>query len=195
MPPAVARPNLLADPGFLWIAPIGTADPTPTVTAGVFSDTIPAAWLALGATTEGSEFTYGMGVEPVRAAEFPDPITYFDGEREGNIAFALMNWTLTNVRRALNGGIAAIVPAGVAGSELAELEPPAVGTRVRSMILWQSTDDTVRLVLRQVFNGSELTLGARRSPDVASIPFQFQLETPATGVKPWKMWTAGTTRV
>lgn len=195
MPPAIARPNLLADPGFLWIAPLATTEPAPTVTGGVFTDVIPAAWLPLGTTNEGSEFTYSMGVEPVRAAELPDPVAYFDGESEGNIAFALQNFTLTNIRRALNGGVAAIATTGLAGSEIATLEPPSQGTRVRSMILWQSTDDTVRLLLRQVLNGSEVTLGARRAPDVTTIPFQFMLETPATSVKPWKMWSAGLTRV
>lgn len=194
MPPAVPAPNLLADPGFLWIAPLGTTEPTNTVTGGFFSDSIAAAWLPLGATMEGSEFTYSMGVEAVRAAELPDPVAFFDGEREGNISFALMNVTLSNVRRALNGGIAALVPSGTAGTEKTELEPPAQGTRVRSMILWESTDSTLRLLLRQVFNGSELTLAARRAPDVATVPFQFQLETP-TNAKPWKMIAAGTTRV
>ena len=49
MPPAVAKPTILTDPGFLWIAPLGTAAPTNTVTAGKFTDTVAAAWLPLGA--------------------------------------------------------------------------------------------------------------------------------------------------
>src|SRR3546814_16734664 len=60
---------LLVDPGFLWIAPLGTTAPTNTVTAGVFSDTVAAAWLPLGATTEGSSFTNSLEVEPIEVAE------------------------------------------------------------------------------------------------------------------------------
>jgi hypothetical protein len=195
MPPAVARPNLLQDPGFLWIAPLGTAVPANTVTAGVFSDAVAAAWLPLGATTEGSTFTYGMGVEPVRAAEFREPVAYFDGDAEGNFAFNLMNYTLTNVNRAMNGGVAALVPAGLAGSELTTLEPPAPGTRTRAMILWESTDATVRIMGRQLMNGSEISLNFRKGPETTSIPFQFNMEAPASGAKPWVAWAAGTTRV
>ena len=194
MPPAVATPNILVDPGFLWIAPLGTAAPTNTVTAGKFSDTIAAAYIPLGATTEGSEFAYSTEVEPIEVAEFFDPIRYATVSRSGSVAFALANWTLSNYRRALNGGVAALTATGVAGSELTTLEPPEPGAEVRSMLLWESTDATVRILFRQTLQGGEVTSSFRKAPDYASIPCTFNLEVPSAG-KPFTIYGAGTTRV
>lgn len=195
MPPAVAVPNVLTDPGFLWIAPLATAAPTNTVTAGVFADAVAAAWIPLGATTEGSTFTYSTTVEPITVAEFFDPIKYATTERSGNIAFNLASWGLSNYRRALNGGVAALTPTGVSGSELTQLEPPAPGSEVRAMVLWESTDSTVRLMLRQTLQGGEIASAFAKAPDIVAIPCTFNMEVPTSGAKPWVMWGAGTTRV
>lgn len=194
MPPAVARPNILTDPGFLWGAPLGTAAPTNTVTAGKFSDAIPVAWIPFGATTEGSTFSYGSTVEPIRVAEFFDPIQYATTERAGSIAFNLANFTLSNYKRAMNGGIAAITPTGSVGSELSVVEPVEPGAEVRIMLLWESTDATVRLLLRQVLQGGEVSTAFQKAPSLAAIPCTFNIEIPTSG-KPWSMWGAGTTRV
>jgi hypothetical protein len=194
MPPAVAKPTILTDPGFLWIAPLGTAAPTNTVAAGKFSDAVAATWLPLGATTEGSTFSYSTNVEAIRVAEFFDPIEHRTTERSGSMAFNLAHWSLSNYRRALNGGVAALVPAGLAGEELTTLEPPDPGNEVRSMILWESTDATLRIMLRQTFQGGEVSSAFQKAPDIAAIPCMFNFEIPSSG-KPWTMWAAGTTRV
>ena len=114
MPPVVATPNIMVDPGFLWVAVLGTAEPTHAAAAGKFSDTVPVAWLPLGATTEGSTFNYATEVEPITVAEFLDPVKYATTGRSGSVAFALANFTLSNYRRALNGGVAALVATGTA---------------------------------------------------------------------------------
>lgn len=195
MPPAaVATPNILTDAGYLFIAPLGTAVPTNTVTGGVFSDSWAAAWLPLGATEAGSEFAYSTDVEAINVAEFFDPIKYATTGRSGSIAFNLANWSLSNYRRALNGGVAALTPTGTVGSELSTLEPPNPGSEVRSMIGWESLDNTVRLVCHQTLQGGEVTSAFRKAPDLALIPCTFQLEVPSAG-KPWTMYAAGTKRV
>lgn len=194
MPPAVARPNLLSDPGFLWIAPLATTEPTNTVTTGKFSDTVAAAWLPLGATSEGSAFSNTVEVEPIEVAEFFDPIAYATTGRSSSIAFALANWTLSNYRRAINGGVAAVVPTGTTGSELGMIEPPDPGTETRCMLLWESTDSTLRLLIRQAIQGGEVNAEFKKAPDKSVIPCTFNVEVPATG-KPWTMWSAGLTRV
>lgn len=191
--PTTATPNILTDAGYLFIAPLASTMPTNTVTASKFADAWPAAWLSLGATSEGSEFSYSSTVEPVRVAEFFDPIKYFTTERGGTIAFNLASFTLSNYRRALNGGIAAITTTGVAGSELGTLEPPDPGGEVRAMIGWESLDSTVRLICRQAIQGGEITSAFRKAPDMAVIPCTFSLEVP-TGAKPWVMYSAGTAR-
>ncbi len=194
MPPVVGTPNILVDPGFLWMAPLGTAAPTNTVTASKFTDTVPAAWLPLGATTEGSTFSYSTSVEPIMVAEFFDPIKYVTTERSGNIAFTLANFTLSNYRRALNGGVSALVPTGAAGAELTTLEPPDPGNEVRAMVLWESTDATVRLMLRQTIQGGEVSTAFQKAPSIAAIPCTFNMEIPTGSTKPWTMWSAGAGR-
>ena len=195
MPPAASSPNVLTDPGFLWIAPLGTADPTNTVTTGKFSDSVAAAWIPLGATTEGSTFSYSTSVEPIRAAELFDPVKYVTTERGGSIAFTLMNWTLSNYRRAMNGGIAALTPTGTSGSEFTTLTPPTPGNEVRAMILWESTDATIRIRLKQCLQGGEISTAFQSGANPAAIPCTFNMEIPAGASEPFDIWGAGLTRV
>lgn len=190
-PAPVAVPNVLTDPGWLFGAPLGSALPANTVTGQVFTDAWPAAWLPFGATTEGSTFAYSSSVEAITPAEFFDPTRYVTTSRSGSIAFNLMDYTLTNYKRALNGGIAALLPvSGIVGSTaLYEYEPPNPGEEVRIMVGWESLDSTMRLILRQTFQGGEVSSAFTRAPAVAAIPCTFNIETPAGGVKPFK-WSS-----
>lgn len=195
MPPApVAVPNILVDPGYLFIAPPAATLPANTVAGGVFTDAWPTVFLPLGATEAGSKFSYSSEVEPITVAEFFDPIKYATIGRSGSIAFNLANWTLSNYRRALNGGVAALVPTGTAGSELTTLNPPTPGAEARAMIGWESLDNTVRLVCHQTLQGGEVTSAFQKAPGMALIPCTFNLEVPSGG-QPWTMWAAGTKRV
>ena len=183
MPPAVSKPILLTDPGFLWGAPLATAVPTNTITAGKFSDAVAAAWIPFGATESGSTFNYSTSVEAIRVAELLDPV-----------AFALKSYTLSNFKRALNGGMAAVVPTGTAGQELSVVEPPEPGAEVRIMLLWESTDSTLRLLLRQCLQGGDMSTTFGPAPASASIPCTFNMEIPTVG-KPFSLYGAGLTRV
>lgn len=188
--PAVAVPNVLTDPGYLRAAPILSAMPNMGETAAVggkFADAWPAAWLPLGATTDGSTFAYSSTVEAIKAAEFFDPIKYVTTERSGNIAFALMDFTLQRYRMALNGGLAALVPAaGTGDTAVYSFEPVEPGDEVRIMIGWESTDGTMRLVLRQTLQGGEVSADFKKAPSVAAIPCTFNMEMPVGAAKPFK---------
>lgn len=191
---SVPNPIVLTDPGMLWIAPIGTADPTNTVAGSVFTDDPAAAYIPLGPTLDGSTLNYSTTVEPIRVAEFFDPARYVTTDRSGNIAFTLANFTLSNYRRSMNGGTAALVAtSGSGATSLFTLEPPDPGTEVRSMILWESTDRTVRVLLRQALQGGEVASSFQKGTDYAGIPCTFNMEIPSVG-KPFTMWSAGTTR-
>jgi hypothetical protein len=195
MPPAVATPVVLTDPGFLWVAPLATAEPTNTVAGSVFTDSIPVAWIPLGATTDGSTFSYSSTVEPIRVAELFDPVKYVTTERGGNLAFNLANWSLSNYNRALNGGVAALTAvSGTGATTLTKIEPPSPGTETRCMVLWESTDSTVRLLLRQALQGGEISSAFQKAPSIASIPCTYNMEIPTGGTSPWIMWGAGTNR-
>ena len=190
-----AVPNILTDPGYLLVAPLGSTVPTNTVAGSVFTDSWDAAWLSLGATEEGSTFAYSSTVEPIKVAEYFDPISYRTTERSGSIAFNLADWTLSNYRRAINGGVAALAAtSGTGATTLGTLEPPDPGDEVRCMIGWESLDNTVRLVCYQTIQGGEISSAFKRAPDKALIPCTFQMEVPTAG-KPWTMWAAGADRL
>ena len=192
---SVAVPTVLTDPGMLWIAPLATADPTNTVAGSVFTDDPAVAWVPLGATTEGSTFQYSTTVEPIKVAEFFDPIKYATTERAGSIAFNLASFTLSNYQRALNGGIAALTAtSGTGATSLFKVEPPDPGTEVRAMILWESTDRTVRLLAQLVIQGGEVQAAFKKAPDIAAIPCTFNMEIPVGSTKPFTLWSAGTSR-
>lgn len=189
---AVARPRILQDPGYLFWAPVLTPVPTHVVTGSKFTDTWAVPWVPLGATEEGSTFSYTTSVEPITAAEFLDPIAYSTTERSGNIAFNLVDITLTNLKRAMNGGALTVV-SGTGATTLSLYEAPDPGAEVRCMIGWESLDNTVRIVMRQTMNAAEIAMAFQKAPAKAAIPCQFNFEVPALG-KPFSIWAAGADR-
>lgn len=191
---AIATPKVLSGPGFLFGAIGGTVAPTHTSAGGKFTDVITTPWLPFGATSEGTEFSYSTSVEPITVAEFFDPISYETTERSGSISFNLANYTLTNYRRALNGGVAALAATGTAGQEITSYSPPTPGTEVRISLLWESLDGSMRLYVPQAIQGGEVTTAFRKAPDLALIPCTFNFEVPASGL-PFTLFAAGTARV
>jgi hypothetical protein len=182
---------LLTDPGYLFRAPIGTAEPTWAVTASVFSDAWPAAWIPMGATAEGSTFSYTTTVEPVTVAEFFDPIKQVTTGREGSFAMNLADVTATHMAWSLNK--AAGVVTGATTTLMNIVEPPAPGGEVRCMLGWESLDSTVRLLCRQVINASTIEMAFQKGTDNAVIPMEFQFEVPVAA-QPFKFGFAGATR-
>jgi len=190
--PTTATPTLLTDPGYIFTAPIGSAEPTNTVAGSVFTDAWPAAWISAGATEEGSQFSYEINTEAVTVAEFFDPIRIVTTERSGNIAFAMASWTLANLKISMNGGTLSIV-SGTGATALNKFEPPDPGAEVRRMIGWESLDATTRLVCRQTLQSGTIESAFRKAPDKALIACEFQFEVP-TAAKPFAFWTAGAAR-
>jgi hypothetical protein len=187
--PSTATPNILTDPGYLFWAPLGSTLPTNTVANSVFTDSWPVAWISLGATEEGSTFSYEVNVEAVTVAEFFDPVTYRTTERSGSFAFSLADWTLANVKRAFNGGSLTIV-SGTGATQLNKYEPPNPGAEVRAMLGWESLDATVRFVVYQTINSGTVEMAFQKAPEKALIPCEFKMEKPAA-TQPFTFWTAG----
>jgi hypothetical protein len=189
---AVATPLLATDPGFLFWAPLGTAEPTHAVTASVFSDTWAAAWIRLGATEEGHSFSWQTSFEPVTVAELLDPVRYVTTGRTGSLSFSLNDFHMNNVKRALNGGT--ITTTGATTTTMSTITPVAQGAEVRCMIGWESTDGTERLIAYQCINTGEVSITRRKGADNANLPMEFQLEAPTSGI-PFKYLTAGAARL
>ena len=194
MPVTLGIPNILTDPGYLLWAPLASSVPANTVAGSVFTDTWPVAWINLGATEEGSEFSYEVKVEAIRVAEFFDPIKWATTDREGQFAFNLADYTLNNLKRAYNGGTLSTV-SGAGATLLSKLQPPTPGNEVRAMLGWESLDRTMRIVCDQVLNGGPVKSAFKKPPSKAVIPCQFMMEIPAGGSLPFSIYTAGTARV
>lgn len=190
--PTTATPNITTGPGYLFWAPLASTEPTNTVAGSVFTDAWPAAWINLGATRDGSAFSYETTVEKIMVAELFDPVSYKTTERAGMITFELADDTLANLKRVLNGGTLTVV-SGTGATTLSSYTPPAVGSEVRCMIGWESLDANLRLVCYQCFQGGNLEQTFRKAPDIATLPATFNLETPTSGI-PWKKYAAGTAR-
>ena len=190
--PSTAVPNILTDPGYLFWAPLASTEPTNTVAGSKFTDSWPVAWINLGATEDGSEFSYETSVEAVRVAEYFDPIKWASTDRSGSFAFNLADWTLTNWVRVLNGGTKTVV-SGTGATTLSSYTPPNPGAEIRSMIGWESLDPTVRIICYQTNNSGTISSAFRKAPSYATLPCTFNFEVPAAG-SPFKMYAAGTAR-
>jgi hypothetical protein len=192
VPGTTATPNILTDAGYLFWAPLGSAEPANTVSGSKFTDNWPVAWLSLGATEDGSEFDYNIKVDPITVAEFYDVIAWRTTERTGSFAFNMANWALQTLSQAMNGGTRTVV-SGTGTTQLNSFLPPAPGAEVRAMIGWEALDNTARLICYQCINSGTIKSSFKKAPAIASIACQFNFEVPSSG-NPFKFYTAGTAR-
>lgn len=186
-------PQIITNPGFILWAPIGSTFPTNTVAGSKFTDAWPVAWIPMGATEEGSTFNYESTVEPIEVAELLDPVQYATTARTGSMAFSMAHYVLQNIKRALNGGTLTVV-SGTGATQLSSYEPPEPGNEIRSLIGWESTDETVRIILRQTINAAAIASAFAKAPQKGLIACQFNMEKPA-GAQPFIIYTAGADRV
>jgi len=191
--PSIATPTILTDPGYLFRAILGTAEPTYAVTASKFTDVWAAAWVPVGATLDGTDFNYDIKVEPIRAAELLDPLAWKTTDRTGMVGFNMLDWTLTKFSWALNGGTQSIV-SGTTTTQINALVPPVLGAETRCMLGWESLDGTVRFIWYQGISSGTVKSAFKRAPAVTAITTMFNLEIPSGG-QPFRALTAGTARV
>lgn len=192
--PTVATPNVITDPGYLFWAPLLTAEPANTVVASKFTDAWPAAWLPIGATEQGSEFSYATKASEVMVAEFLDPIRWSTISRAGSMTFAMSNWALGNWMKAVNGGATSTLVSGTAGTALNSAVPPTPGSEIRAMLGWEATTNDARIIMYQCLNTGDIKSPFAKAPKQAVIPCTFNFEVPAAGGTPWKMYSAGVSR-
>lgn len=167
-------------PGTLYVAPIGTAEPT-----GV-SGTWPSGWVPLGYTDKGSEFNYNLTVGSIDVAESLDPVAYVTTGRVIQVVFDLAQTTLTNLQLAMNAGLTLPNPSG----GYYTFEPPALGAETRVMLGWDATDGMERWVYRRAFQNGNVKLPRQKAPNKTVIPVQFSLEIPSAGTNPFKVFIA-----
>jgi len=153
--------------GTLLIAPLGTVEPITRAAAWA------AAWVELGYTTEGSEFSSTLTTEKVEVAEELNPLKYTSTLVETWVKFALAQITIQNLQAAFNGGTVTTGTADVI------FEPPATGNETRVMLGWDALDGSERWIYRQCLNSSNIAMMRKKGADRTSIPCEFKLEKPA----------------
>jgi len=166
-------------PGYLYWAPLGTAEPTDLVTAWT---AVSANWVAVGYTKTGSEFDYQISTSPVEVGEELDPLQYASDGRTASLTFEYAELTGTHMMLAANAPTSALT----AGSGIVSFEPPDVGTEVRRMFGFEAEDHTERWIYRQCFQTGTAKITRAKGAANATIAVVYSLEKPATGSKLYK---------
>lgn len=187
--------NIIAVPGSIYAAPLGSQEPTSVTGAW------PTGWISLGYTSAGSVFSLTPSVGSITPEEEYYPTRNVVTSIAADITFNLMEATARNWQLAMNNGILAAGTAqasGVLSDGTFWTEPASIGTELRVMVGWDSlnegtTSGTVagRLIMRQCFQTGTVAVSRRKGTNAADIAMKFSAEKPA-GVQPFRMLTPAT---
>lgn len=180
-------------PGTLYIAKLGTSEPTS------ISGAWPAGWSQLGYTDQGSQFDFAPATDTVTVEEEYFPVRYVTTGYTATLTFALAEQTANNLLIALNAGESTDRAANTTGgapdiTDGSWVEPPAINTEKRVMLGWDAlnsagsaggSDAFGRLVMRQCFQTGTVSMIARKGNNKRLYTCQFNLEKP-TGVQPFR---------
>lgn len=159
-------------PGWLKIAPLGTAIPADLIAAWN------VAFVDVGYTAEGSTFTFTPSFEAVEVAEENEPISYEKTGQEVTAAFEAAEITARNLQIAFNGGTI------TTGTGIVTYEPPAADVVATYVMLgWEAFDKKERWIFRKCLQTGASELARRKAPDKSTIPMTFQAVVPSAGVK------------
>ena len=102
-----------------------------------------------------------------------------------------MNFTATNLSRALNGAVATVT--GTTTTTMTKLDGPNPVNEVPCMIGWESLDGTARWIGRQCRNSGNISVQLAKAPNTGTIAWTAMLEKPASA-QPYSWFTAGVSR-
>lgn len=155
-------------PGLLYVAPIGTTEPT------TGSGALPSAtWLPLGYTSEGSTFTSETTIEDIIVAETLTPIRRIPTKRDSKLEVSLVEMSVTNWAVAMNGGTI-----GAPSGGFVRFDPPQIGSEQRLMLVWDADDHGERLLLKRVLASGAVSMAHKKAPDKSEMPITFVCELP-----------------
>jgi hypothetical protein len=196
MPLSTATPLILTDPGFLFYADLASTLPTMASLASTYdADTWPVAWKSIGATEDGSEFSYEMNVEKITVAELFNAVSYVPTETTISIGFTMVDYTLQRLALAMNAPTTNVTTvSGAAATLSSKLSPPTPTQIKRRMIGWESLDHTLRFVAVQCLNGGTISSTFKKAPETAGISTTWNVEQPAAG-DAFNFYSAGVARL
>jgi hypothetical protein len=175
----VPKTGLAKGPGTLFYADPGTAFPTYTVVGSVWSDNTWASWTQWGITKGGSEWTIDVSQDPIQAAEYIDDIDQVTTGRVVSVKFEIMNITAALMVRALNRPTPATTGSGT--TKRTTVKMPGLGAEQFSMMGWQSTDDTERIIGPNCLQIGSMTINRKKGADVGTMTLEMKLFPDATG--------------
>lgn len=167
--------NVRVGPGELYIAPLGSTEPTNLATAWA------GAWVKVGYTEEGSTVGFDQTFEDIVVEEEYDALDTLQTARAITIAFNAAEMTATNLQRAFNGGT--ITTAG----GLVTFEPPVAGTITRVMLGWESDDAQERWIFRNCVQTGSPDIARQKAPNYATINMEFRSNIAVDGGRPFKV--------
>lgn len=172
--------NISLGAGRLWVAAIGTAEPT----SG--SALLPSAdWRAVGYTEDGTTVTFTLNNEEIEVAEEFDPVLYVNNKRTTMLKVQLAEATRRNLSLVLGG----LATAGTLGA----YEPPNPGDEVAFMAVWDSEDsaqgnaDNIRWLFRSCKSGGTIETQRNKAPNKALLPIEVNVQKPVD-LAPFKVW-------
>lgn len=182
--------------GTIYAANLGSLEPTSVTGAW------PSAWVPLGYTDSGSQFSTAPQTDAVEVEELTIPIKNVTTGVTTTFTFSLAEATARNYLIALNAGIGtAGTGAGLVANTTGTntdgsiwVEPPALGNEVRVMIGWDAiplgaasgTDPFGRLILRQCFQTGTVSESHQKGNNKLVYAFTWSLEQPNTGLQPFR---------
>jgi hypothetical protein len=167
-------------PGLLYIAPLGTTEPTSLTGA------LAAGFVALGYTEEGHQTTVETARERIYVAELLDPIRNVKTGRITTVEAQLAQITARNLQIAQNGGTIGSPTGGYV-----TFTPPAMtDADVGVMLVWQADDNQERWLFRECYAQGAIAIPRRKSPTKSVIPVTFDCIAPSSGLQPFAVWFA-----
>jgi hypothetical protein len=167
-------------PGLLYIAKLGTDEPT-----GLADDDWGADWVELGYTDKGSTFKIDPTVDDVRVAEERDPVQQIISAVKSTLSMDLAQITAWHLGVALGGGTV------VTATGLTTFEPPEAGSEQEVMLGWRSVVKDEAMLWRRCKPNGALNLERTSGSTKALIPVEFGILIPATANTPsWKWFGA-----
>lgn len=186
----------VSGPGIMWVGEMAAADPaldTTVVTASMYPTTPPTGFLPVGSTADGFEFSDEISTEEMEAAESYQPVRIITVGRASGMSFTLQEWSKSNLIYALNTATSGAVTTGTTGTTATVITPAGVGAEVRRKWLWQSEDNTVRLLAYQAVQAGSLAARATKGATPAGLDFNLRFELPVAGVA-YRIGLAGVAR-
>jgi hypothetical protein len=171
--------EVVVGPGLLYVAPIGTAEPT------TGSGALPSAWTPIGYTDDGTTFSYGTTFEDIDVAEELDPIRKVATKRQVSLKCAMAQVSAQTLSIAANGGTIGSPTTG-----FVTFDPPELGQEAAVMVAWDSDDHQERILIRKAIQVGAVDEARKKAPNKAMIPIELAGQVPDDGSGIYRRWIA-----